>query len=221
MNSQEIKNHIKDHLNWDTRINSGKINVNVDENGIVKLEGEIPSYSAKESAEKDAKLIEGVNSVVNQLEVKHFAATRPLQDSEIKSIILKFLRINQNINLNKLGISVNAGYVTLKGTLGAYWKKKEVEHIVSEVNGVIDINNLITVEPPKEYNDKNIAKTIAKAIRRSRFVDADKIDISVSDGKVTLKGKVDNWKAYEEIAEATNLTNGVKKIENKLIVKQY
>ena len=81
--SDEIKKQeIVDQLVWNNSVDANDVRVEVI-NGMVTLEGTVPSYAAKMAAEREAYLVSGVTSVENLIEVELPAEVPPPGDVEI------------------------------------------------------------------------------------------------------------------------------------------
>jgi len=66
---RRIKEDILDELAKDPRIDETQINVKVNNNAVI-LEGNVPSYSARISAEKSAWIVSGGMPVDNRLDIR-------------------------------------------------------------------------------------------------------------------------------------------------------
>ena len=62
--------------------------------------------------------------------------------------------------------------------------------IVTNVQGVVSVNNRLAVVPAKHYVDGLIARDIEAALDRSTEIDVNDIDVQVDNGKVVLMGDV-------------------------------
>ena len=212
-----IKQSIVNELARDTRIDASKIEVTVD-NGSVSLSGEVPTFLGKSAATEDALSILGVKEVDN-LTVVNYPATFTLPtDEEIKENVLSKLVGSPDLDLVDLDVAVDGGIVTLKGTVDAYWKKTFLENLVAFEAGVTFIENHVAVVPTDGVLDKVIAEDIVTSLEERALVDADDIDVSVSDGMVELAGSVPNWAAQQAAVNAAIYTAGVKMLDNNLVI---
>lgn len=212
---ETIKKQVIDHLYWDSRVDASEIQIKV-EDQVVELRGSVPSYTESEAALFDAWSIPQVAGVKNQLFIKYPSAVDVPSDSEVKSIIQKQLEWSRSISEDDIDIMVDKGVVTLEGAVNAYWKKFRIEQISSDVKGVMQINNKISVVPTKSIVDEAIADDISKAFDRSRIVDLNKIDVRVEDGKVTLSGKGLNPIGRIQAMEIASNTIGVTDVIDRL-----
>jgi osmotically-inducible protein OsmY len=218
MADELIKKDVLAQLVRDSRVDTSKINVTVD-NGTVTLKGEVPTYFEKICANEDAEGILGVTDVRNNLLVK-YPPTRALpMDSEIKSSIRNRLAANPDLDLIDLDVTCTGGRVTLKGTVDAYWKKVHAENLVGHEPGVEMIENHLAVVPSHDILDKVIAEDIVASLESKSAVDADDVTVRVKEGNAILSGSVPSRTARRAAEEAALLTAGVKSVENKLTVR--
>jgi len=109
--------------------------------------------------------------------------------------------------------------VTLEGSVDAYWKKSRAESIASGISGVLDIINKSTIIPSENFIDKEIAEDIIGSVSRNFNVNAEKVDVKIENGEVTLSGSVADWTAYRAVLDAAEFTAGVVDIDDNLIIE--
>ena len=216
-NDEDIKVDVVKQLKWDARIDASEVSTKVNE-GKVILEGNVPTMTAKSAAFDDAFLVDGVLSVENQLDVEIPATQKTPTDEEIRENVEMALSVNSDVESYKIDVTVDRGWVTLEGTVNAYWEKVSAENEALDVNGVLGVSNNLGVVPTESYLDKNIAEDIISALERNVHVDADDIDVKVEDGKVTLDGTVKTYTAKNAAFDSALYTPGVITVNNRIIV---
>src|SRR5256885_7785431 len=114
-------------------------------------------------------------------------------DEEIQADVLEELKWDSREQVNEIGVVVKDGIVTLTGWVDSYMKKLAAEAAAHRVHGVKAVANDIEVRLPgsAERTDADLAKAVLDALRWDGAVPADKIDVTVSHGWVTLKGEVE------------------------------
>ena len=212
---ETIKKQITDHLYWDSRVDASKIMIEV-EDKVVRLTGTVPSYAESEAALFDVWTIPHVAGVKNKLFVKYPSAIDVPPDQEIASMIAKQIAWNHSTSTEEVDTTVDKGVVKLQGNVDAYWKKFRIEQMASEVKGVLEIDNQISVVPTKNVVDEVIAEDITRAFDRSKLVDLAEIDIRVEKGKVTLSGTCHTPIARLQALETARNTLGVKDVVDRL-----
>ncbi|MCU1253066.1 MAG: Transport-associated protein [Edaphobacter sp.] len=146
-------------------------------------------------------------------------ATLTRTDQEIQADVLAELRWDSSIQANEIGVAVKDGVVTLTGTVDTYLKKWRAEEAAHRVAGVTAVANDITVRTLGERTDTDIAAAAVYALKWNSSVPADKIQVTVDKGWVTLKGEVE-WQYQKEEAErAVRQLWGVKGVSNLIAVK--
>ena len=119
--------------------------------------------------------------------------TETRTDTQIQSDVLAELKWDARVLPNEIGVAVKEGVVTLTGWVDSYTKKWAAEEAAHRVRGVKAVANDIEVRLSfsSERTDADIAAAAVRAIEWDAFLPADKIDVTVSKGWVTLKGSVE------------------------------
>jgi osmotically-inducible protein OsmY len=141
-----------------------------------------------------------------------------MTDRELQEHVQKALDWEPSIDAADIGVSVDASVVTLRGDVKTYSEKAAAERVSLGVYGVKAVANDITVRLRDDqlYTDTEIAQAVLSALKWNTTVPDEKITVTVCNGWVTLKGKVD-WE-YQRIAAANvvrdlagvlGVTNGI------------
>lgn len=215
--NERIKRDVVNHLVWDSRVDASNITVEVSD-GIVKLDGAVPSAMARSAAVADAAVVAGVTDVVNAMRVSVPASTVLPTDADIKVSISNMLAVNPDIDPSRITVLVQDGRVTLEGSVDVHWKKSFVEELVAIHKGVEDVRGSLTVVPTKDAADQATADDIIGALRRHAMIDADRVTVRVEDGCVMLSGSVPTTMARHAAASVASCTFGVVDVRDKLDV---
>ncbi len=215
---EAIKKDVVDHLYWDSRVDASDVMVEVLD-GEVTLTGAVPTHIAYRAAEEDVWALSGVRRVVNKLDVQYPAGVSTPPDSEIQSRVENVLLWQHFIDFTEMEVDVDNGWVTLRGTVDAYWKKVRTEEVVLGVAGVLGVTNELAIVPTKDLDDKIIAEDITAALERNIHTDVDLIDVEVEDGTVTLSGSVPSLPAYRMAERIAENTFGVVMVINELVIR--
>jgi osmotically-inducible protein OsmY len=146
-------------------------------------------------------------------------ATLNKTDEEIQRDVMSEIKWDARLQPNEIGVIVKDGVVTLTGWVDSYLKKWSAEDAVHRVAGVKAVANDIEVKLLNERTDPDIAEAAVRSLQWDTLVPADKIQVTVSKGWVTLKGEVE-WQYQREDAERViRRLAGVKGVSNLITVK--
>jgi len=214
---QEIKRDLIDELYWDYRVDASDVKAEVSD-GKVTLTGTVPSYSARSAAAAAAWGIDGVGGVTNLLTVRFPPTYVVPTDAEIKTSAERTLAWNPDVYSADIDVTVSGGVVRLEGTADAYWKRWKAEDLVSNLNGVVDVENHLAVVPSENFIDRDIAQDIEAALERNQYINAENVTVKVEDGEVTLTGTVSSYYARGKACDAAAFTPGVLTVDNHIVV---
>jgi osmotically-inducible protein OsmY len=134
-------------LNLDPRIpDSTEIAVSAD-GGIVSLRGTVESFGQRRAAAGDARKIDGVYEVDDQLKVSLLGSDRR-QDDEIRGAALQILIWDAEVPSDLVEVKVQDGWVTLKGDVSYQFESDAAYDDVASLYGVYGVTNEIRVTNP-------------------------------------------------------------------------
>jgi osmotically-inducible protein OsmY len=142
-------------------------------------------------------------------------------DMQLKKDVSAELEWDASINSNEVGVAVKDGVVTLTGHLDTFAEKHAVERAVQRVQGVkaIAVEVDVKLDPSHQRSDSDIAMACEAALKWHALVPADRIQVKVEKGWITLKGEVD-WDYQRQSAEkAVRPLTGVVGISNAMTLK--
>ncbi|HEX6479768.1 MAG TPA: BON domain-containing protein [Ktedonobacteraceae bacterium] len=211
---EEIQKDVLEELKWDARVRPNEIGVAV-KDSVVTLTGWVDSYLKKLAAEEDAYHVPGVKAVVNDIEVR-LPGSAQRTDPDLAKAVLDALKWDAGIPTDKIQVTVDHGWVTLKGEVEYYFQKRDAERAVERLSGVRGVTNLLVVKTQPTPSD--LKEQIQKALVRNAETDARRITVEVVGSKVILRGTVSSYaekKAAEEVAWSAP---GVTEVDNRIIV---
>ena len=214
--NSELQRDVQDELNWSPNITAGEIGVTA-KDGVITLNGEVPSYFEKIEAEEVAGRVAGVLAIAEELKVK-LPDLNKRTDTDIAQFALNFLAWNLAVPRDHVKVKVENGWITLTGEVEWYFQKIAASNAVRYLMGVKDVTNSITIKPKVVANAAEIKTTIENAFKRTAIADAQNISVTVHDGKVTLKGNTHSWKEKDEACEYAWAARGVSYVENDIVV---
>jgi osmotically-inducible protein OsmY len=135
------------NLDSDPRIpDSLEIAVAADD-GIVTLRGTVESFSQRRATAQDARKVDGVYDVDNQLKVSLTGANRR-DDDEIRGAALQRLIWDVEVPTDFVDVKVDDGWVTLQGTVSYMFESDAAYDDVASLYGVLGVTNEIVVSNP-------------------------------------------------------------------------
>lgn len=114
-------------------------------------------------------------------------------DIRIHDDVLDELALHPRIDLAEIGVAVDAGVVTLSGTVDTFGEKWAATDAAKRVAGVRQVENALAVESFDlgVGTDAGIAAAIRRTIERLGSLPVDRIGVDVRNGRVALSGSVD------------------------------
>ncbi len=142
-------------------------------------------------------------------------------DQDIQSSVLDELDWEPRVQPHEIGVTVTEGVVTLTGRVDSYAKKWAAERAAHRVAQVRAVANDVAVRlvTGAERTDPEIAAAVEHALEWHAFVPVEELDVTVSQGWVTLHGEVE-WEYQRRAAEeAVGRLTGVRGVSNGIIVR--
>jgi osmotically-inducible protein OsmY len=214
MTDRQLQEHVQNALDWEPSIDAADIGVTVDK-GVVTLRGDVKTYAEKAAAERVAQTVYGTKAVANDINVRLGTGAKR-SDSDIAQAVLLALRWNSVVPDGKIAVSVTDGWVKLSGSVDWEYQRSAAQRVVRYLTGVVGVSNLLTVEPHVSATD--VQNKIEAALKRSAEVDARRINVSATDGKVVLSGNVHSWFERDQARRAAWAAPGVKNVEDRISI---
>ena len=139
-----LEDAVTDSLDLDPRIPDPiEIAVSADA-GTVMLRGTVERFSQRRAAVQDAKKIDGVYDVDDQLKVSLTGAERR-EDDEIRGVALQALIWDTEVPSDTVDVKVQEGWITLTGDVSFQFQSDAAYDDVSSLYGVYGVTNEIRV----------------------------------------------------------------------------
>jgi osmotically-inducible protein OsmY len=214
MTDKDLKQHVQNALEWEPSIDQSDIGVSADE-GVVTLRGNVRSFSEKWLAEQVALRVYGVKGIANDLEVR-IGRSAERTDTELAQAAVNALGWNTLVPAGKVTVSVTHGFIALKGAVDWQYEKDAAARAVRDLTSLKGVINQITVKPRVSAPD--LRDKIEAAFTRSAEIDARRINVTATDGKVILSGNVKSWAERREAERAAWAAPGVTQVDDRLFV---
>ncbi|MCT2276913.1 BON domain-containing protein [Micromonospora chalcea] len=142
-------------------------------------------------------------------------------DRDIQSAVLDELTWEPRVGPDEIAVTVTEGVVTLTGRVDSYAKKWAAERAAHRAARVRAVANDLAVQiaTAAGREDPEIAVAAVRALEWDAFVPVEALQVTVSDGWVTLHGDVE-WEYQRRAAQRSvaRLT-GVRGVSNGIAVR--
>ena len=142
-------------------------------------------------------------------------------DSVLKKDVTAELQWEPQVKADGIGVSAKGGVVTLTGSVGSYSEDLAAWTAANRVPGVMVVADELDVYLSDSHNwdDDDLARSTANAIRWNANVPDRCVRVSVKNGWVTLEGDV-CWQYEKSAAEKAVLRQrGLRGVSNEIVVK--
>lgn len=219
----EIEYDIEQRIHWDVLVDDALLVVEV-KDGVAKLHGVVGSAAERSQAIVDA-WVSGVRQVdPDGLEVKWWLARDELRankyvaktPAEIKEALQDALLFDPRVNDYELRVAVSGGVATLTGTVDTLESKFAAQHVAENTVGVNRVINGIMLREAGELTDADITDQVKVGLLIDVIADSVEVDVSTTNGVVTLTGTVDNRFEKSQAEGVVASVPGVRAVHNQL-----
>lgn len=141
------------------------------------------------------------------------------QDADaIRRAIDRELALDPGVRANRIDLRVSDGIVTLEGEVRNILAKERAARIATVVRGVRSVIDRMTVAPTG-IADPKLAERVRDALLLDPATELYEVDVSVSDGIVTLTGTVDSWAERDLCRIVASGVTGVRDIDNQILLE--
>ena len=204
---------VKDTLDWDTTIDDRRIEVEADD-GRVTLKGSVPSYYEKVRATQDAWSVGGVKALDNELLIGLEGAV--INDIELEQACRSALDFDRVVPKGSVTPTVHDGQVQLRGQVRNPFQRGAAEIVVSRLDGVLGIENLIAIS--SEPIPSDVADRVNRAFKRNAIIDESQIKVTNDGHTIYLTGVVGSYAAMREAVDTAWQAPGVDNVVNDLVI---
>jgi len=211
----------------------------IDAEGTLTIEGEVPSVAAKKHALECVAAFSEVSGVLDRLRV---ARAAPMQDAEIREHLRQAFQQEPSFAaleiaerrgrkldpirgvpdhcLGRLVIEVDDGVVTLNGQVPGLNSKRLAGVLAWWVPGSRDVVNGLAVEPPEDDGPDLIEEAVRIALEKDPFIEAGQIKVGVRNRTVRLTGLVSSDAERDMAEKDAWYVFGVDEVINQLDVRR-
>jgi osmotically-inducible protein OsmY len=212
--TRDIREGVRKELDFDPLVDASDITVK-NMNGDVALNGTVPSYRQYLDAAAAAKRVNGVTRVHNHLGVDLPPASYrddPMLTTAANNVLAHTVSVPSSVEA-----STSEGHVWLSGTVRHGVERDAAEQAVAGLTGVRSIKNDIEVFSDVEAAD--VDYLVQEALdRHSLIPDGSDVEVSASDGTITLTGHVRHWAEHDAVMRAAWDGLGVTAVRDDLVI---
>ncbi len=210
----QLQVDVQEELKWEPGVDHEKIGVSV-QGGVVALSGIVRSYAEKLLLEATARRVKGVRAIAEDMTVRYPFEAKTT-DAEIAKRVADVIEWDSAIPKEKISVTVENGVVRLRGETEWNYQKDLAFKDASKINGVVKVDNWITVSPSVDITD--VKDRIEQAFERQADLEAEKIQVRSFGRKVILEGTVSSLNKRNLAERAAWAAPGITQIEDKLVV---
>jgi osmotically-inducible protein OsmY len=118
----------------------------------------------------------------------------------------------------EVAVSQRHGAVILRGSVGTFHQHRAIVKIARAVPGVLAVEDALWVDPRDRWQDNEVRGAALQALMSNDAVPADRIDVTVSNGWLTLKGEAKHQYENDAAFAAVSALPGVGGITNEIKV---
>lgn len=142
-----IEHAVRESLDFDPRLpEPAQVAVAV-ETGTAVIRGTVGSLSQRRAAVSDARKVDGVDDVDDQIDVRLLDDDRR-EDADIRGIALQLLMWDTEVPADLIDVKVKDGRVTLTGEVSYQFESDAAYDDVADLIGVFGVTNEIAVVNP-------------------------------------------------------------------------
>jgi osmotically-inducible protein OsmY len=222
----DIREDVVNALLMDPVTEAWEIKANVTD-GMVILSGTVDSWQERRLAGKVVKSVRGVKEIDNNITIA-FKTDR--DDGEIAEEVKRVLHWDAYVDDAMIDVAVDDNEVSLSGTVGSMAEKTRARR-KAWVSGVSAVNTdqldvkwwardaQLREGKYLDHTDAEIKKAVKDALLYDPRVNLFDIEVTVTEGYVTLRGVVDNLKAKRAAADDARNILGVWTVKNRIKVR--
>lgn len=210
----DLQRDVIAELSWDPAVDATSIGVAV-KDGVVTLTGHLNTFAEKHAAARAVRRMAGVKAIALEIDVR-LAPDHRRSDTDIATSAEQALKWNTLIPADAVKLSVDRGWITLRGDVEWDYQRRAIEKAVRPLMGVVGISNEITLRVKPKLD--NLHHKIEEALTRQAIREARHIKIGVDGTTVTLTGQVHSWHEREAAQWVAWTAPGVRAVINELRV---
>ena len=118
----------------------------------------------------------------------------------------------------EIAVSEREGIVTLRGDVDGLKQRRAAVLISKSVPGVRGVEDELRSDPRDRFQDGEIRGAALQALKSNDEVPAERVEVTVADGWLSLKGEVQHQHESDAAFRAVSEVPGVGGITNRIVV---
>jgi len=216
LNDDNLEATIQRRLFADPAVRGKAIEVDVTKR-VVTLRGEVRDLAARHRAVEVAAGTRGARSVVDQLKIAPVKRT----DLEVLRDVRAALEDDPAIRAIPVQSTVVQGKAILKGKVGSHAAHELVLERIREVEGVLEIDDQLTLEAEAKTADAELKKKIQRRLRADDRINARELAVKVADRVVTLHGTLPTAAAKRRAKRRAHIPGVLRVLADKVVVRYF
>jgi osmotically-inducible protein OsmY len=210
----DLLKDVQTELQWDPTIAEREIGVMV-KDGVATLTGFVDTFPQKWAAQRAAERVSGLRAMADDLTVR-LASRHERDDTSIAHAVANALTWDVEVPHQNVAAKVSHGTVTLEGKVDWQYQRIAAERAIRYLTGVRSVLNRLLIVPSAVASDA--VQRIRAALHRGAELEARKIHVDASEGRITLRGTVHSWAERQDIERAAWSTQGVTAVDDLITV---
>jgi osmotically-inducible protein OsmY len=143
------------------------------------------------------------------------AQDKTFDDADITNAVEDRLLMSQEVYSHLIDVETSTGVVKLSGSTSNLLSREKATELAETIKGVKSVVNTIEVIPVRR-SDIQILDDIEKALSNNPAAESYEIDVTVSNGMVTLDGKVQSMQEKRLAEDIAKGVVGVRQVNNRI-----
>jgi len=111
-------------------------------------------------------------------------------NSDLERTLLNRFQEHGLLEIGKLAVRVQSGIAYINGCVGSLKQKQLATNLASQIDGIVDVVNMLRVTPVSLLDDEALEEHIRNALNRNPKLNESRITVKVVNGHVYLEGVV-------------------------------
>jgi len=138
------------------------------------------------------------------------------RDEIIRGRVQHILDTDKGMRGYGIKVDVVDGVAHLTGIVDPLSERRRLSEIVSQVNGVKDVGNYITISTDGYIDDEDVAGEVEEELNMAENVSRKHVGAEVKGGTVFLKGWVESEEEKRSAMDVASKARGVRKVVSNL-----